>query len=794
MDREAHKLNMPNLQQQVADLLKSASSLMNRADMALSFDETGSKYAEFHTEVTQAAVNVEELELRMAIVAPMKAGKSTIINAIIGQDILPSRNAAMTTIPTEIIFEAQRTEPVLMLSSEIRSVFRDTLLSLQQKMRDLGMERVQEKISAQYPHLAKLPTKIQALTKVSIADEVVGCKRINNTLTALNDIIRLCSVFDPMADPLLALSSVPRIYTPFWQGQKGDSSNLLGKLVIVDTPGPNEAGENLALGNVVAQQLRASSAVLIVLNFTSLNTKAEAEVKQDVKRVIELRGGENLYVLVNKVDQRKDGDMTPGQVRQFVAAEFGIGDGDRANRVFEISARWAFSATNFLVEMQKKDVLLQQMQSARSLAQDLFPLDWEEELEEMTLEELGRKAEKLWKKSGFAPFLEQAIASLMTEAAPRSLLSSLNLSRSRLIELREDIQLRSRAINQDGEKLLLEVEALEQDLRSIEECRNRLQEIEQIKTNLYQQLNELLENVKKEAKVNVETYFNEEEYQRAEQPKKGSQGGTNFFNWVSQKFKSPLELKRQSTLEFDNLIEAEQFADLAVNYAQKRADILLEGIRENTRKEIDTARGGMIEFLDEQTQPIVERARERLNETFNLKLSLPTPKLEFEEMDFTKPRVLRHTRSVDQGYDEVVRSKRSFLHYLWLVPFDVKEQIRRPNRRENFYTVSLHGIVYEVNKLIEQNINNLKQEINQYIDEDFQQRIDTFFNELDRYLSHYRDNLRQAQSDQKLSIEGKEKLKQALNSLIPDVTSQIAEANSCLEYTEELMSKLALDA
>ncbi|HBE34444.1 MAG TPA: dynamin family protein, partial [Cyanobacteria bacterium UBA11368] len=313
----------------------------------------------------------------------------------------------------------------------------------------------------------------------------------------------------------------------------------------------------------------------------------------------------------------------------------------------------------------------------------------------------------------------------------------------------------------------------------------------QIKTNLYHELNKILEEVKKEAKVSVETYFTESEDQRADLLKKGSIKANQFLNWVSNKFKSPLDLKRQATLEFDTLSEAEEFADLAVAYAKKRADVLLEGIRENTRKQIDAARQGMIDFLDEQTKPIVERARERLNENFQLTLSLPTPRLEFEEIDFNKPRVLRHTRSVDQGYEEVVRTKRSFAHFLWLVPFEVKEQIRRPNRRENFYTVSLHGIVYEVNKLIEQNINNLKQDINQYLDEDFQQRIDIFFNDLDRYLSNYRNSLRQAQADQKLSIEGKEKLKKGLNSLIPQVNEQIAQANSYLEHTEELMSKLS---
>ena len=38
----------------------------------------------------------------MTIIAPMKAGKSTIINSIIGQELLPSHSAAMTTLPTAI--------------------------------------------------------------------------------------------------------------------------------------------------------------------------------------------------------------------------------------------------------------------------------------------------------------------------------------------------------------------------------------------------------------------------------------------------------------------------------------------------------------------------------------------------------------------------------------------------------------------------------------------------------------------------------------------------------------------
>ncbi|HEY9296437.1 MAG TPA: dynamin family protein, partial [Phormidium sp.] len=274
MVAEVQKPNMQSLQTNAIDLLGEVSSLLHRVSTALSSDTASEKYAKFQREVADATRNVSDLELRMAIVAPMKAGKSTIINAIVGQEILPSRNAAMTTLPTEIIFDPRLAEPVLTLVPQIQDIFRDTFIALQRKIAELGLGRVQERM-AQYPHLAKLPEKIQAMTGITIDSKISGRLPIINSLRALNDIIRLCSVLDPVSDPLQSLIDVPRIYSPFYRSGITDRADIAGKLVIVDTPGPNEAGENLKLVNVVAEQLQASSVILIVLNFTELNTKAE---------------------------------------------------------------------------------------------------------------------------------------------------------------------------------------------------------------------------------------------------------------------------------------------------------------------------------------------------------------------------------------------------------------------------------------------------------------------------------------------------------------------------------------
>ncbi len=773
------KPNVQDLQKDVIDLLERISSLMHSANTAVSSDSGSNKYREFQQEVAGEADKVKNLELRMAIVAPMKAGKSTIINAIIGQDILPSRNAAMTTLPTEIVFDAELAEPTLTLSSEILSVFQEAHLALQSKIQALDAERMQEKI-AQYPHLVNLIQEIRDTVGFPTRARTNGGEEIIKTLTGLNDIIRLCSLIEPSKDPLGQLIDVPCIRTPFWQLQNTSHSEMLGNFVIVDTPGPNEAGENLRLTAVVTEQLRRSSIVLIVLDFTQLKTKASEEVKKEVQKVIQLRGKENLYVLVNKVDQRTDGDMTSEQVQQFVAAEFGIGDPGDKDRVFEISARRAFYATNFCLELrQYKDVDITQMKTARALAKQAFGDMWEIIFKSASVDQMQLASQHIWEKSGFAPFLEKAINALMKSAAPRCMKSALNFSRSCLVELIDDVKLRSSAILQDAEKLQQEVGALEADLTRLELCRKKLKEANRVKTQLHQKLNKILNDLKNKAKVTLETFLSEEEYQSASFLNKRGIEARNLVNWWAKQLRLP-ELKGNNLFEFDSFTKAEEFVDKAMAYGRQRIDNLLEDARENTKKQIEEARKDLIEQLDIETKPIIEKARQRLNQAFNVELSLPSPLVETNDLEIARPSVKSAHRYEDQGYEEKEVEKRAFWHWLWIVPYKEIETIKRPDKRVDYYTISLEELVKQINCFIETSINNINQEVNKYLDEDLQQRFDAYFENLDCYLCNYRDNLQQAQEDQKLAQEQKEKLKVELSSLNLEAIAQIKQADKYL--------------
>ncbi|VXD15632.1 conserved hypothetical protein [Planktothrix serta PCC 8927] len=802
MDSEFPKPNVKDLQSDVIELLKDIGALMSRASCALTSDPMGQKYGEFQKDVNQAIQNVTKLELRMAVVAPMKAGKSTITNAVVGQDILPSRNAAMTTLPTEIVLNSQLTKPILTLSPEILSVFKETFSTLQQIIQELGSERMQKKID-QYPHLMELSQNIAAGNwEILITPKISGRDNIVKTLTGLNDIVRLCSLINPNSDPLRKLVDVPCIETPFWRSKNSENSEQLGNLVIIDTPGPNEAGENLKLRGVVEKELSKSSIVLIVLDFTQLKTDAAEKVKKDVQKVINLRRKENLYVLINKVDQRRDGDMTPEQVRQFVAAELSIGSEEDKDRVFEIAARRAFVAASFIQELeQNADLEPIKMQTSRALAQEVYGIDWEEDLEDATIEALSKKAQRLWKKSGFDPFLEQAIKALVDRAAPRCMDSALTLIKNHLVTLGDEMSLRKNAIPQKRQKLQREVEALESDLQSLENCRSRLQQVDTTKVQLNQRLQEILEELKKVARVSLENYFEQQEFERGNPLEKISMVvktvGQNFLKTLLQiepfsnrlppQIKSGVEFKSQKEeFEFETEDQAEQFANLATAYARERADTLLAGGRQEINDEVDKARTGLTQFLEKETTPIIERACERLKEAFNVNLSLPKLSLDDDGVKLVEPRVKASTREIDQGYEQKTIKKRSFRHWLWLIPYDETIRVKKPVKKENYYIVSLKDQIIEINRSIEAGIDAMNQDINKYLDEDFKDWFDQYFDKLEDYLGNYKDTLKQAQADQNLNLEKQEKLKEDLESLLGEAKKYIEKVDESLDRTNQL--------
>ncbi|MFN7716656.1 MAG: dynamin family protein, partial [Pseudanabaenaceae cyanobacterium] len=562
MSSDDLKSDIYAIQQSVVDVLTQVRDLMNYASQKLeSSNSKERRYAEHAKSIENEITKVKNLELRMAIAAPMKAGKSTIINAIVGQDILPSRNAAMTTLPTEIIFSKDVTEPKLKFQydgSNTYDVLKRSWGSLKRKIQQIGLAQATQEIrNKDYTHLQNLLEDIAGNPEIAFLSEVSGTEAIQKSLTDLNDLVRLCSVLVPLESPLLFLDSVLRIEVPFLDETSGLKLDSVGKLVIVDTPGPNEAGD-LNLGNVVKLQLEASSIILLVLDYTQLNAEAAEKVKLDVEKIVsDIKGKDSIYILVNKIDLRKtDKDMSKEQVLEFVQNKFGIqGSSDR---VFEISASRAAYASNFWNEKKQGSVTPQEMKTSDLLGMQNYGDSWRKKFQKkVDMDDMEEAANDVWNESGFAEFLEKAIAVLMAQAAPRTLSSALNDASGRLKDLQDKTNIQKGSFGQEVAKLKAEIDAIEDKLRKLNDCRDKLkEEVARLRFSLEQKLSSNLVYMQLQSREELKRVFGRKEYSEAGVVKKAGLGINKLLSLLSgQDYQGTGEIKFKSANEANRFVE-----------------------------------------------------------------------------------------------------------------------------------------------------------------------------------------------------------------------------------------------
>jgi predicted RNA-binding protein Jag len=340
---------------------------------------------------------------------------------------------------------------------------------------------------------------------------------------------------------------------------------------------------------------------------------------------------------------------------------------------------------------------------------------------------------------------------------------------------------------------------LETDLAYLGSCRTRLTEIDKIKSELQQKLETILTELQQEARISVEDYFVEEDYERGNLFVKAdiktrellltNIGDFNLFpKWLSENIKSSFEYKTAGMAAFKTEQDAADFAEKIILWAKQRAETLLFKVRQNTEIEIETARTNLAEFLIKETKPIIERARIRLQEKFEIELILPSPAIQPDDNLEVKWQLVKtKTRLVDQGYEERLVQKRAWYYWFGLIPFYRQEIYKKPYKKDNYYTVSLHDLVKQINTYIENSIEQIKQKITNYLDEDLQEQVNIFFASLDEYLGNYRDSLKQVQASQQLSLEQQEKLASNLSHLVPQTTKYLEKTDKYLQLTEPFL-------
>jgi hypothetical protein len=782
MSSDDLKSDIYAIQQSVVDVLTQVRDLMNYASQKLeSSNSKERRYAEHAKSIENEITKVKNLELRMAIAAPMKAGKSTIINAIVGQDILPSRNAAMTTLPTEIIFSKDVTEPKLKFQydgSNTYDVLKRSWGSLKRKIQQIGLAQATQEIrNKDYTHLQNLLEDIAGNPEIVFLSEVSGTEAIQKSLTDLNDLVRLCSVLVPLESPLLFLDSVLRIEVPFLDETSGLKLDSVGKLVIVDTPGPNEAGD-LNLGNVVKLQLEASSIILLVLDYTQLNAEAAEKVKLDVEKIVsDIKGKDSIYILVNKIDLRKtDKDMSKEQVLEFVQNKFGIqGSSDR---VFEISASRAAYASNFWNEKKQGSVTPQEMKTSDLLGMQYYGDSWRKKFQKkVDMDDMEEAANDVWNESGFAEFLEKAIAVLMAQAAPRTLSSALNDASGRLKDLQDKTNIQKGSFGQEVAKLKAEIDAIEDKLRKLNDCRDKLkEEVARLRFSLEQKLSSNLVYMQLQSREELKRVFGRKEYSEAGVVKKAGLGINKLLSLLSgQDYQGTGEIK------FKSANEANRFVETATASVKMIVNDLMSDAREDAWREVKSLRNRIEKLLRTKTKPIIEQAQRRLSKQFDVTLELPEM---FDEINLEDVSLDIQAKSRSREYTEYQTVRERRWYTLWLYEHTKQVPV---SRTERFFVVSVDEVNQNVEESIEGAVTKVKQQVFKYLEHDFQMEIDRYFLELDQLLKGYEESLQESINFNKQNAEKQAERKAALDKISDDSAKLKGAVDNQKKYVREIL-------
>lgn len=438
---------------------------------------------------------LEANEATIAVIGTMKAGKSTVINALVGSEVVPSRDQPMTTFPTRVVHVPGKLVPEL--TFPLSKGF--DLLVRAIKERDAAASKQGENLSesmrsqAAANDLTDLLAEIR-LGKVSFPRSAKGHDEIQAVLSRTNDLTRLAASLgvDPsVATPeRLSFNDIPSIEIEF-EHLAMLKSRAGGRFSMVDTPGPNEAGKNERLRDIVRLQLAEASGIILVLNYNELGSSATDDLVATLREIPPAQV-EQLTVLTNRFDQRGANSSSVERVTAFAceqvrSAVWGSGaeqaataaitiDG-LAKRVYPTSARGALRACQARRALRMSLPIDPDADGwATEFANAAFGTYWTLEPEILRDEaKLPRAVEKVWKDSGFAQALEQTLVSSAANASLILMLGALGKLHARTEPLLEMLNVRDSAFLRSIEELRLLTDGLQSDLRNLDACLDEAQ-------------------------------------------------------------------------------------------------------------------------------------------------------------------------------------------------------------------------------------------------------------------------------------------------------------------------------
>lgn len=727
-------------------------------------------------------------EMVLAVVGTMKAGKSTTINAIVGQEILPNRNRPMTSVPTLIRHVPGKTEPVLHLE-HIQPV-RNLLITLQEKLATPAGQQVAQTLQ----QTGDTRELLDILTDDGwLKNEYHGEEEIFTGLASLNDLVRLAAAmrtefpFDEYAE----VQKLPVIDVEFSHLVGMDACQ--GTLTLLDTPGPNEAGQP-QMEVMMRDQLQKASAVLAVMDYTQMNSKADEDVRKELNAIADVSTG-RLFVLVNKFDEKDRNGDGADAVRQKVPAMLNS-DVLPASRVYPGSSRQAYLANRALHELRKNGTL---------------PVD-EAWVDDFVREAFGRmKKDYVCKDSELATegatdlwecsLIDQLITEVILSSHSRAAALAVDSAAAKLMQNAENISeylsLRHQGLMQSIQSLQAHITSLLEDIREIADCQEQVTaDVRMAMEEIDARTRELLTGVCTSLEEELNDYFRSgkrKEQQMLEEENSAQPRERNAFAFFHDIFGTGNQHDRMRDFDPDSpeikfsdrreALELMTQIESTVTSLHREAEAQFRPELEKIVSGIETGFRGTALYA---TENIAGRINTRLeDEGFTVKISFPA----VSQLQTRLAVKTNLSALIEERTETVTRRRRQ--SGLWgkiCGAFGTsdwgwetyKEDVSRS-------VININTVRKEVMSLTRAYFGELQASIEQDINQPVRQEIDAFFCAFREKVEQLRNTLIQSSEDHKRDQQAQERLTRRLQALNERVPELITDSKALREELETML-------
>ncbi|NWA05400.1 dynamin family protein [Pseudomonas gingeri] len=716
---------------------------------------------------------LQRLEMVLAVVGTMKAGKSTTINAIVGAEVLPNRNRPMTALPTRIRHLPGQQSPTLTvdkakLLNQVMAELKSALTTPQ------GREFIEEMPFGK--DMSELIAKVQASQTVQQRYE--GPEQIYEFLRDLNDLVRMCFALDVKFpfDAYRDIDNIPLIEIEF--AHFADLPPGAGSFTLLDTPGPNEAGQQ-HLRHMLRDQLRRASAVMAVLDYTQLGSDASDQIRYELAELNEVAQG-RMYALVNKIDEKNRNSDSLDETCNQVAAM--LKPFERSN-VFPVASKLGDLSNRALRALDESGALPLPTGAEDDWVMDFanlaFGASWEaEDLQDH--DDVRKRAGKLWRNSRFSEPLEKVLLRAHAQAAIFAISSSASKVKDIAKSLNNFLNVREVALGKSVDELTDEIKALESDIHQVitlrSDSRERSNEVfQEIKTSIDQTFLTVREAIGQEVKKGFSAAKHTEQKQVVAEHT--SIVGFTFLGLAKKIFGNTdtrAERRRKKKFKFGREFDPQN--PIIQLDTERDAKEVIQGIEDGVRdiikhnerslhkyvnKELERFKREFDRSVSRQAVQLINALSERFGrQGFSIDIQLPTlPSLSLplSSQELLADAIEKKQRNVPY------RRRSSGVWGTICGWFDSEDWgWESYTTTEGYYQIDINLVANSINHVVNKSFSELKDAVVKLVERPLEAAVDVFFEQLHDLINQLSSDLSQSIRDKQSSQEQQLALAQIL--------------------------------